>query len=283
MLFVLDMLNYLYTMNRSLSVLFFLFLSTAASQITAQQLHRTINNQAFIKGEKLEFRVFYNALLTGNVTAGYATLEVMNDDRTMNGRPVYHVVGEGKSRKAFDWFFKVRDRFESFFDADAFIPYYFIRRTKEGSYVKDDDVKFDHTMEYASSRKALKKVPLGIQDVISAFYYARTMDFSDAKIGQNFSLPFFLDDSVYTSVIQFHGRETIKTNLGTFRCLKFKPMVATGKVFSNPYPMTLWVTDDENCLPILGESAVVVGSVKMELINYSNLANAMKARINGPK
>lgn len=245
----------------------------------AQQLPRKITNQAFQKGEKLEFRVYYDAMLTGKVTAGYASLEVKSGQKTINNRPVYHVVGEGRSRKAFDWFFKVRDRFESFFDTEAFIPYIFIRRTREGGYVKDDDVKFDHNLEYASSRNALKKIPAGVQDVISAFYYARTIDFTNAKIGQNFPVPFFLDDSVYISVIQYHGIEKVSTSFGTFRCLKFKPMVATGKAFSNPYPMTLWVTDDYNRIPILGESAVVVGSVKMELIGVSNLANPMAARL----
>ncbi len=246
----------------------------------SQQAPRRIPNQAFTAGEKLEFRVFYDAILTGKVTAGYASLHVKEEVKTMNNRPVYHVVGEGRSRKAFDWFFKVRDRFESFFDTEAFIPYLFIRRTKEGSYVKDDDVRFDHKREYASSRTALKKIPANVQDIISAFYYARTLDFSDARIGQNFPVPFFLDDSVYVSVIQFHGIEVIETSLGRFRCMKFKPMVATGSVFSNPYPMTLWVTDDDNRIPILGESAVVVGTVKMELTGFSNLANPLEAKIN---
>jgi hypothetical protein len=84
---------------------------------------------------------------------------------------------------------------------------------------------------------------------------------------------------VYISVIQYLGKEVVKTKAGKFRCLKFKPMVATGKVFSNPYPMTLWVTDDKNRLPILVESAVSVGSVKAELISFSGLANPTEAKL----
>ncbi|MCX6273142.1 MAG: DUF3108 domain-containing protein [Bacteroidetes bacterium] len=231
---------------------------------TMAQITQPVKNEAFRKGEKLEFRVYYDALLTGKVTAGYATLEVKEEEKVMNSRPVYHVVGEGTSRKAFDWFFKVRDRFESFFDVESFNPYFFMRRTKEGGYTKDDDVKFNHKLAYASSRTGLKKIPPNIPK---------------AKIGENFPIPFFLDDSVYVSVIQYCGKEVVKTDMGKFRCLKFKPMVATGNVFSNPYPMTLWVTDDLNRLPILGESAVVVGRVKMELTGYTNLANPMDAKI----
>jgi len=250
-----------------------------ASQAISSQPVKQANRDAFKKGEKLEFRVFYDAMLTGKVTAGYATLEVKTGNKTMQNRPVYHIVGEGKSRAAFDWFFKVRDRFESFVDEEHLIPYMFIRRTREGGYVKDDDVTFNHQLNYASSRNDLKKIPTGVQDVISAVYYARNIDFSNATTGQNFKVNFFLDDSVYISVIQYLGKEVVKTKAGKFRCLKFKPMVATGKVFSNPYPMILWVTDDKNRLPILVESAVSVGSVKAELISFKGLANPAEAKL----
>lgn len=256
-----------------------ILLTTSLLSVSGQEPLRKVSNNAFKKGEKLEFRVYYDAILTGKVTAGYASLEVKDEEKMINGRPVYHVVGEGSSRKAFDWFFKVRDRFESFFDIDAFLPYFFMRRTREGGYVSDDDVRFDHDLKYASSRNARKKIPHGIQDIISAVYYARTLDYSDAKMGQYYHIPFFLDDSVYVSVIQYFGKEVVKTSMGKYRCLKFKPMVATGNVFSNPYPMTLWVTDDKNHIPVMGVSAVVVGSIKMELIKHFNLANPVEAKI----
>lgn len=250
-----------------------------AAQALCSQPVKDIDKDAFKRGEKLEFRVFYEAMLTGKVTAGYATLEVKNTTKTVQNRPVFHIVGEGKSRAAFDWFFKVRDRFETFMDEEKLIPYMFIRRTREGGYVKDDDVTFNHQLNYASSRNALKKIPTGIQDVISAVYYARNIDFSNAQTGQNFKVNFFLDDSVYVSVIQYLGKEVVKTKAGKFRCMKFKPMMAVGNVFSNPYPMILWVTDDKNRIPVLAESAVSVGAVKAELIQYSGLANPAEARL----
>jgi len=241
--------------------------------------YRNVENNAFVAGEKLKFRVYYEAMLTGQVDAGTATIEVKNTDRKFNGREVYHIVGVGKSRMAFDLFFPVRDRFETYVDKRALVPHMFILRTREGGYVKDDDVFFDHEKGIAQSRTAIKSVEPFIQDIISAVFYARTIDFSKAQKGQNYSINFFLDDSAYVSVIQFQGREIVETSLGVFNCLTFKPMVATGEVFSNPYPMTLWVTDDENKLPILAKSAVIVGSVKMELIKYSGLLHPVTAKI----
>lgn len=248
--------------------------------IVAQEFqYRTVENNAFITGEKLKFSVYYDAMFTGKVNAGSATIEVKNSGRKFKDREVYQIIGVGKSTRTFDLFFPVRDRFESFVDKQALVPHLFVRRTREGSYVKDDDVTFLHEEGVAISRKKTKPIEPFIQDIMSALFYARTIDFADAQKGQNFSVNFFLDDSAYMSVIQFQGREVVETSLGVFNCLVFMPMVATGEVFGNQYPMTLWVTDDKNKLPVLAKSAVVVGAVKMELIKYSGLANPVTAKI----
>jgi len=225
-------------------LLFFLFLMCS---ISSQEFeYRKVENNTFDVGEKLKFKVYYHSFITGKVNAGNATLEVKKSNRRFNKREIYRIVGIGKSNTAFDLFFKVRDRFESYVDKEALIPHLFIRRTKEG---------------------------------ISAAYYLRTFDFNNARKGQNYSVDFYLDDSAYISVIQFVGREVVETELGVFKCLAFKPMLATGEVFSNQYPMTLWVTDDKNKLPVLAKSEVIVGSVKMELIKFSGLKHPIDALI----
>lgn len=241
------------------------------------QSFRIVENTAFKHGEKLTFRVYYQSLLTGKVTAGEANVEIKNNKVTRNNRPVFHIVGTGQSKGAFDFFFKVNDRFETFIDEEGIFPWYFIRRTREGGYKKDDEVTFEQNRGVAISRNAVKKVPSKIQDIMSVFYYARTLDITGVDPGDSFPLSFFLDDSVYVSKIVFLGREEVKTELGTFSCLKFKPMVATGEVFKEPYPMQLWVTDDKNRIPVLVQSAVIVGSVKMELIQFEGLRNPTTA------
>jgi len=257
-----------------------LIFSILTISLSSQEFeYRSVENDCFQVGEKLKFKVYYDSFITGKVNAGTATLEVKNTNRRFNKREVYHIVGIGKSNPAFDMFFKVRDRFESYIDKEALIPHLFIRRTKEGGYVMHDDVYFDHENGLAKSTRTTRKVAPDIQDIISAAFYLRTFDFSDAEEGQNYKVDFYLDDSAYVSVIQFVGRELVETQLGVFNCLAFRPMVATGEVFSNPYPMKLWVTDDENKLPVLGKSEVIVGSVKMELIKFSGLRHPIEARV----
>ncbi|HPG32351.1 MAG: DUF3108 domain-containing protein [Lentimicrobiaceae bacterium] len=246
---------------------------------TIAQPLRTIENAAFTTGEKLTFRVYYHSLVTGKVTAGEANLEIKKNTVKKNGRDAYHIIGSGQSKGAFNFFFKVNDRFETFVDEQALIPWQFTRRTREGGYKKDDEVNFRQTMGLAVSRNAVTKIPENTQDILSVFYYARTLDVTGLQMGDSFPLSFFLDDSLYVSKIVYLGKEKIKTELGEFNCLKFKPMVLKGNVFNEPYPMQLWITDDLNRLPVMVQTAVIVGSVKMELIEYQGLKNPFNSKV----
>ena len=177
----------------------------------------------------------------------------------------------GYSIGLFNLFYKVRDRFESYLDREGLMSLKFIRRTREGSYVRDDDVYFDHRKLEARSTRAVKEITPYVQDMVSAFYYVRTWDFEDALPDDRYYLDFFLDDSLYHSEIIFLGREKLKTDIGSIDCLKFKPKVATGELFQEQYPMELWVTDDRNKIPVMIRSAVIIGSVRIELISYRGL------------
>ncbi len=243
------------------------------------QSYRTVQNSAFVRGEKLSFKIAFNSALTGNITGGKATLEVTDDNKIINGRSTYHVVGDGKSTGFIELFYKIHDRFESYFDQDAMISWQFSRRTRENSYKKDDLVIFRQNDHLGVSLSKIMKIPANCQDVISAFYYARTLDISGLRPGEVIEIPFFLDDSVYHSRVIFKGRETVKTKLGAFRCVAFRPMVATGYAFDDPYPITVWITDDNNRLPVLIESEQSVGRARVELTSYSGLANPITAKL----
>ncbi len=255
------------------AILFVFALTAVAGQ--AQQL-----NKAFKAGEQLSFRFFYDSWFA-DITAGTGTATVSDEIQEVDGKRVYHIIGQGNSKGAFNLFFKVNDRFESWVDTSTLLPEQFKRRTREGGYVFDDDVYFNHQAKYIRSRRAVKDVPVGTRDVVSAFYYARNWDLENLKVGEIYKVSFLLDDSVYQSGVKFLGRDTIKIAAGRFASLKFKPMVIKGKVFSDPYPMTLWISDDKNRLPLLAESKIVVGKVKMELTGFRGLRHEPESRL-GP-
>ena len=267
--------------SRFLIFTFFIF-ELSSLNLSAQSLV-PVHNGSFIRGEKLRFKAYYDSFITGKVTAGTATLEIKFEDKKIEGRSTFHIIGEGKSKGAFNLFFKVNDHFESYMDEEYLVPWSFIRNTHEGSYTVNDEVRFNQYSGNYSNSKANKTMKSGTHDVLSAFYYCRTLDISNLKTGDRIPVDFYLDDSVYISRIEFAGREVVETDLGTFLCLRFKPMVATGNVFSQPYPMDVWVTDDDNRIPVLAKSDVIIGSVSLELVEYKGLANPVTALISSPK
>jgi hypothetical protein len=248
-------------------------------ELTSAQPFDTIYNGAFRRGEKLIYRVYFRSFVTGRVNAGDITLQVTDSDRKFNGRDTYHIECVGKSRKSFHWFMNVEDKFESFIDERALFPWLFIRQTHEGHFRKDDEVVFRPDSNVAISRYAVKKIPPKVQDILSAYYYARTTNFTKLPPGEALSVPIFYEDSVFISNVICNDREKVKTRMGYFNCVKFLPMVLTGNAFSSRFPMTVWISDDENKIPILIKAALVLGRVEVELIESSGLANPLLSKV----
>ncbi len=229
-------------------------------------VYRVVPNTAFKRGEELKYRVHYGAM-----NAGLATLTIDNTNKLINGRPSLHAVATGNSIGAFDWFFKVRDRYESYMDEQAMMPWIFIRRVDEGGFKISQNQTYDHNLGRVNSNGKMMTVPKYIQDMVSAFYYARTLDFTNAKVGDVYSVPTFIDDSVWTMKLKFKGRETIKTDLGRIKCIKFCPVVQVGRVFKKEEDLSLWVSDDANHVPVRAEGSLFIGSIKMDIISTSGL------------
>ncbi|HXB41982.1 MAG TPA: DUF3108 domain-containing protein [Bacteroidia bacterium] len=230
-----------------------------------------MNNEAFKTGESLSYRLHY-----GFMDAGVAVLEVLPEIKEIGGRKVYHIVGNGYSKGSFDWFFKVKDRYETYLDKDAMVPWYFVRRCNEGGYIINQDYLFNHyTKKVDIGEGKTCDVPVGIQDMLSSFYYARNIDFTNAKEGDVFTIPSFVDKQVWTLKIKYVGKETISTDLGKFRCIKFRPIIQTGRIFKKEEDLNVWITDDKNHIPLRAQAKIMFGSIKMDLTSYQNLANPM--------
>ncbi len=253
-------------MNRfsiSISLIFLLCLNIFSQD--------TIHNHAFGSGELLKYKVTYHSFL-GDFDAGQVEVSVQNS--ILDGKQVFHIVGSGETNNFFDAFYKVRDQFESKIDTTTLLPYHYSRRTKEGDYSYEDDVIFDRLKNTATSSRTSMSIPDNVHDIISAVFFMRTLSIKDFGPDSLYHVNFYLDDSVYNSVIIYAGIGLVETKWGRLRCVKVKPMLIEGEIFSEKYPMTVWITDDENHIPVLGESKIVVGSVRMELTDYEGLKNS---------
>lgn len=235
----------------------------------------TIEHGNFQKGERLEYEVSY-----GWITAGEAIISITEEDHEIAGRSVLHVVGEGNSLGAFNWFFKVRDRYETYLDEEGVFPWMFVRDIHEGGFELQQQYTFNQYSNSVSTEKGNEyDVPDGIQDMISAFYRARTLDLEGLKPGDTFELEAFVDEEVWPLQIRYDRRETKKVGIGKFDCLVFTPVVQEGRIFEEEEDLQVWITADQNRIPILAEAKVLVGSISMEIGEYSGLANPV-AKLN---
>jgi hypothetical protein len=231
-----------------------------------------VNTSSFQEGEWFKFKMSYSGFLK----AGEATLKIKDD--VIDGKPVYHVVGKGKTTGAINWFFKVRDRYESYFDKEKLVPYKFIRDINEGGHTRNIEVKFDQENHKAyinnikHKKKSVISVGPDIQDMVSTFYYFRnTINAEDINIGDELQVNMYLSGENYGFKLRYLGTETIKTQFGKVATLKFRPYVMAGRVFKEEESLTLWVSNDENKIPLRIKADLAIGSLRADLDAFKGL------------
>ncbi|MCV6629526.1 MAG: DUF3108 domain-containing protein [Flavobacteriaceae bacterium] len=235
---------------------------------------------AFKAGEWFKFRIHY-----GIFNASFATLHLKKTQ--YQGKTVYHAQGRGSTTGLARLFFKVDDLYESYFDTEDGRPYMFNRDINEGGYTKHIQFFFDHEAEKAKMKdlKHLRekdyKTHVDIQDLISAFYYLRNnYNGEDLKVGQEIKLDMlFDDDGIFQFKLRYLGKEVLRSKFGKVECLKFRPYVQEGFIFKEQESLTLWVSNDENKIPIRIQADLRIGSLKADLHAFSGLKNQFKIKM----
>ncbi|MEO7530748.1 MAG: DUF3108 domain-containing protein [Sediminibacterium sp.] len=261
---------------KKLFLIFCLVLGLSWRPIATADEFCGIRNLAFQEGENISFNVFY-AVVGIYINAGTANFTISQEH--IGNKPVYHVIGSGSSNPSYDWIFKVRDKYESYIDTASLKPLKFVRDINEGGFKKYENITFNHQANTAVTTDGVFKVPNCIQDVLSSIYYARNIDFAKYKVNDKIPFTMFLDNEVYNLYIKYLGKETIKTKYGKFNAIKFKPLLVKGTLFEGGEKMTVWVSDDANHIPLRIESPIVVGSVKVDMMQYRNLRYPLSSMI----
>jgi hypothetical protein len=229
---------------------------------------RNIKNDAFKCGEKLVYRIHY-----GFIDAGLATIKIQDSLVPLLGRKAYHVVGTGVSTGVVGAVFPVDDRYETYIDAQAICPLMFIRRVNEGGFKIKQDMLFDQDYQMVNSSGKKYKVPPYIQDMLSAFYFSRTFDYTNEKPGKVDSVVTLVDDQIWSLKIKFVRRDTISSDVGKICCMVFEPLVQKGRIFKHNDDLQVWISDDKNHIPIRAQANILVGSIKLDIVSWSGLAN----------
>jgi hypothetical protein len=241
-----------------------------------------MENKTFQGGEEITYKLYYNLGIMW-LSAGEVTFKV-NDMGSQ-----YHVAVAGRTYKSYEWFFKVRDYYDTYIDKNSLLPKTAIRNVREGKYRLYDEITFDQENKKASSLRGKtkdvatkKNYNLGecMHDMLSVIYYSRNIDFESYKEGEEFPVKIFMDKEVWPLNVKYKGKQSRKKvkGKGKFNTIKFSPQVVSGRVFKEGEEMMVYVSDDKNRIPLLIESPVSVGSVKAVLKNYKGLKYDMTAK-----
>ncbi|WP_055434688.1 DUF3108 domain-containing protein [Lacinutrix algicola] len=251
-------------------LLLIIFAITSLNITSAQE-------SAFKDGEWFKFKMSYSNFFK----AGNATLTVKETE--LDEKPVFHVVGKGWTTGMIKWFFKVKDRYESYIDVEKIIPYKFIRNIDEGGHKKNIEIDFDHNNKTAfvhnkkhNTKKTIATKP-NVQDMVSMYYYLRNnINISTLKPGDEIKTDMFFDEENYGFKLKYLGEETITTDFGKIEALKFRPYVMAGRVFKEEESLSLWVSKDKNKVPLRIKADLAVGSLRADLEAFKGLKHPFK-------
>lgn len=227
----------------------------------------------FGPGERLKYKIKY-----GFITAAEATLSIEEHRKEMTGKNVYHLVANGKTSGSFNLIMKVRNRYDSYIDRETLKPVLYTELIKEGNYHRETISNFDHETKKAKTNKGVFDITENTLDVISAFYNARAFDLKNLAPGTKLKLEYFIEDTVYPLEIVYVGKEVIETEVGKFECVKFSPTLQPGRIFRKDSKMYLWISNDENRIPLKVEVEILIGSLVLELQSYEGLKNSMTSK-----
>jgi hypothetical protein len=261
---------------RRLSVFFYVLLFLWSSNTLAQQYP---TNNAFTFGEELNFEVSY-----GWLNLADAKLEINRRSHTQNNRPHYKIDVFGKTKGAATIFGRVNDNWGTYLDTSTIHPSVFYQHIEEGKYRKHEKTSFDQANKkalvelYEKDNRTLKSVkeydlPGQIQDIVSGFYYLRTLDLEKLKPGEIILIRGFFDKEIYNIKLIYEGTERIETEIGEKETYIFSPQIPKNKLFRGDYPVKVWVTKDQNKIPVKIKANLFLGSLNFDIINAKGLRN----------
>jgi hypothetical protein len=226
---------------------------------------RKLDNKAFKVGEKFTFDVKY-----GFVTAGIATMAIPRIKK-ISGRDAYNITFDVNTVPSFDWIYKVRDHYETYMDVEGLFPWRFEQHIREGGFSRDFSAFFDQRNGRAKTSEGEYKIPRYVNDIVSAFYYARTLNYSKMNIGETIRLQNFYKDTVYSLDVKYLGKEQISVPAGTFNCIIVEPIIIKGGLFKSEGSIYVWLTDDNLRIPVKVKTKIVIGSIDAVLTAFEGV------------
>jgi len=219
----------------------------------------TLLSQQVRVGEQLEFNLKY-----GIIPAGHSSMKVTGIEK-VHGHTTYKIESRTRSSNFVDTFYKVRDEITTWVDTATLATVQFTKSLHEGKYRKNYSVWFDYENMRAYSTEDTLEINSPMQDVLSLFYYIRSLDLAD---GDTIKLKNYDNDKISPFFLRVTGKERMVVPAGSFTCFVIQPFADSDFLFKYEGEAKIWLSMDRRRLPIYVKSKASFGSMILELEKY---------------
>ena len=272
-------------MKKRMGILLILFSFITANAATENFYQK---NSVFKVGETAKFNLYFN---WGFIWIHAGDIDFSVQLKKRDGKPVYSLKVIGYTIKSFEKMYRIRDTFEVFVDTARFLPLYYKETKHEDTYYACNQYFYDRSkkdstlvyMDFARKNRQWQdtaKIGNNVFDLITTCYKVRNLNIKKIKQNQTVPIPLLFDNKVYDLGLKYKGKEIIKLKNGSkYNAHKFIPQLITGDLFKKEEDMIVYVSDDDNHVPLLIETKIKVGYIKAVLSEVKNTKTPMTSLI----
>lgn len=207
-----------------------------------------------------------------NKVAGYATMTLRNNGST------YEAALFARNAPWASSIYSLRDTLYSTMSNPGLVPQSYIYIAHENKKYKKDIVTFDHSggSEVTATAQRFKRSAPGepltentvnfegkapAVDMLSSFFYLRTLDFDNMKNGETSVATIFSGSKPEKLTITYQGRTTVEVNGVNLPAYKIV-FTFTRKGSETSAPISGWISTDGQRIPLQVEGQLPVGKVR---------------------
>lgn len=220
----------------------------------------------FDVGERLEYDVKF-----GPLHVGHGSMEVEGID-TVRGRPTWHTVFRVQGGT---FFYKVRDRLESWIDVHSLSSLRSLQDLNEGS--RDRERHFEIYPErgvFVEDDKPEQPTVEAPLDDGSFLYFLRTIPL---EVGREYTFDRYFRPDRNPVRIKVLRKERIRVPAGTFDAIVVQPIIKSKGIFSENGRAEVWLSDDDRRIMLQMKSKLSIGSLNLYLKSYRPAPSAEQA------
>ena len=240
----------------------FLLLSIALPIMGMAQETDSYPRVPYRVGEELNFSVNWTV---GNIGTAYMHVAAVD---TFRANPCYRIEAGARSNKTIDLFYPVRDYFFSLIDTHKLFSRKYVKRQNEGKTRRHRELVYDQEagIRYDLASGDTVDIVPEAQDELSIFYYFRTLDLD---VGQGILLENFVDGDKNPLKVAVHRTEWVEVPAGRFFCYVVEPYLKKGGLFKHQGNLLIYITSDENRIPVKVTSELDFGQIVVMLESFT--------------